>query len=504
VITHNSLHRLIVKNAFANLVRLAGAGIVALLLPPFLARELPKDVYGAWALLLQLALYAGYLDFGIQTAVARFVAHANELNDADQRDGIFSTAFALLAGAGLLGCALVVGLAWQIPHIFHQMPAYLYHPAQTALLCMGLTLALGLPANVISALFVGLQRNEVPAAIAIVNKMIMAGLVIAVVLKHWGLAAMGIAVGVANLAAYAGAFATWKAWASNVRLRLALVGKKYVHQIGAYSTSVVVWMLAMLMVSGFDLSIVGIFDYQATAYYAIAATLTTFVAQAQGALFSALLPASAVLAARGEGERLGAMLISATRYGMLILLAMALPLIVAGHWILRLWAGPDYGLHSTVILQVLVIANVIRLCALPYSTLLLGTGQHSKVIASPLAEGVTNLTVSVVGAYFWGAIGVAVGTLIGAFVSIGFHLLYNMPRTALIVIDRVRLIKEGILRPALCALPLLSLSLIERVTAPQQLWIIGPATLGTALLAWNYGLMRSDRQRLAQALRIVQ
>jgi len=61
----------------------------------------------------------------------------------------------------------------------------------------------------------------------------------------------------------------------------------------------------MLLISGLDLSIVGIFDYKMTAYYAIAATLANFVAQAQGAIFSALLPASAVLGARGDGERLG-------------------------------------------------------------------------------------------------------------------------------------------------------------------------------------------------------
>src|SRR5437763_11492664 len=75
-----NLGRLVAKNASANLVRLAGTGVVALLLPPFLVREMSKGAYGAWALLLQLTLYVSYFDFGIQTAVARFVAHADELS----------------------------------------------------------------------------------------------------------------------------------------------------------------------------------------------------------------------------------------------------------------------------------------------------------------------------------------------------------------------------------------------------------------------------------------
>jgi O-antigen/teichoic acid export membrane protein len=501
--TSPSLTNTIVKNASANLVRLAGAGVIALLLPPFLVRELSKDAYGAWSLLLQLTLYVGYLDFGIQTAVSRFVAHAEELGDNKQRDGVVSTAFVMLSVAALLGCALVVVLAWQLPNLFRQMPSALYQPAQIALLFMGTSFALGLPVSVIHAMFIGLQRNEVPAAVAIANKIAMASLVAGVVLKHWGLAAMGASVAVANVLSYAGALIACRAWAARVRIHLAQASRAYVRQIGGYSASVVVWMIAMLMISGLDLSIVGMFDYKMTAYYAIAATLTNFVAQAQGAIFSALLPASAVLGARGDGERLGVMLVSSTRYGVLILLAMALPLVIAGHSIIRIWAGAEYAQHATMILQVLVVANVIRLCALPYSTLLLGTGQQKKVIASPLAEGITNLLASVAGAYLLGAIGVALGTLIGAVVSVALHLFYNMPRTALIAIDRLHLVKEGLLRPSICALPFVFLLVVRPAEDfSEYILLITMAAVAAVLLFWNFGLLRSERQRLAHALRL--
>ncbi len=502
---HDNLKRTVIKNASANLLRLVGSGIVALLLPPFLVRMLPKDVYGAWALLLQLTLYVGYLDFGIQTAVARFVAHTTELGDFEQRDGIVSTALVMLSGAAILGVLLTIVLVLRLPEIFSQMPQAISHPAKIALVFMGVSFAIALPVSVIHALFMGLQRNEIPAALVIANKLALALFTIVVVLKRAGLAAMGAAVALANLFSYLAAVIAWRAWGNKVSIRLALVTRAYTRQIGGYSATLVIWMVSMLMVSGLDLSIVGIFDYHATAYYAVAASLTTFLAQAQGALFAALLPASAVLGARGDARRLGTMLVSSTRYGMLILLAMALPLLVAGHLIIRVWAGADYAQHSTLILQVLVVANVIRLCALPYSTLLLGTGQQSKVIISPLAEGITNLVASVAGAYLLGAIGVAIGTLIGSFVSVGLHLFYNMPRTALIYIDRRRLVNESLLRPALCAAPFAALLLLRSVSpdlrGETQASLIIVATLGAALLFWNYGLVGAERQKLASALR---
>jgi O-antigen/teichoic acid export membrane protein len=502
----DNLKRTVIKNAAANLLRLAGSGVVALLLPPFLVRMLPKDVYGAWALLMQLTLYVGYLDFGIQTAVARFVAHTTELGDFEQRDGIVSTALVMLSGAAILGAVLTIVLVLRLPEIFSQMPPGISHPAKIALLLMGVSFAIGLPASVIHALFIGLQRNEIPAALVIANKLALALFTIVVVLRHAGLAAMGAAVAVANLFSYLAAVIVWRAWGNKVRIRLALATREYARQIGGYSATLVIWMVAMLMVTGLDLSIVGIFDYHATAYYAVAASLTTFLAQAQGALFAALLPASAVLGARGDAHRLGTMLVSSTRYGMLILLAMALPLLVAGHLIIRIWAGADYAQHSTVILQVLIIANVIRLCALPYSTLLLGTGQQSKVIISPLAEGITNLVASVTAAYLLGAIGVAIGTLIGSFVSVGLHLFYNMPRTSLIWIDRRRFVKEGLLRPLACAAPfgfVLALRFVADLRDQSQILLISIAALGAVLLFWNYGLIGSEREKLAHALRLL-
>src|SRR5262249_21742166 len=159
------------------------------------------------------------------------------------------------------------------------------------------------------------------------------------------LMAMAGAVALANLLSYCGALVAWRTWAAKVRIKWADASKQCAWQIGTYSGSLLIWMVGTLLVSGLDLTIVGIFDYRATAYYAIAATLTGLVTQVQGAIFATLLPATAVLGARGDSLRLGQLLVSSTRYGMLILLAMALPLILGGHLAIRWWAGADYAEH---------------------------------------------------------------------------------------------------------------------------------------------------------------
>jgi O-antigen/teichoic acid export membrane protein len=506
--TQPSLSRAVVKNASANLVRLAGSGIVALLLPPFLVRMLPTETYSAWALLLQLTLYVSLLDFGIQTAVARFVAHAQELHDPQQRDGTVSTAAVLLVVAAFGAFCLIAVLAWQLPRVFTGMPSHLEHGARMALLLMGGSFALGLPFSVIHAVFIGLQKNEIPAAIVVVNRLAMAALIVGVVFRHWGLASMGLAVAIANVASYGGSYLAWRFFAPYIRIRLRLVSTACAKNIAGYSMALAAWFAGMLMVSGLDLAIVAKFDYPATAYYAVAATLIGFVAQTQGAMFASLLPASAVLSARGDAQKLGEVLITSTRYGMFILLGMALPLIVGGKFILRLWVGTDYAMHSIGILQALVVANVVRLCALPYATLLLGTNQQRKVIMSPLAEGVTNLSTSVLGAYLLGAIGVAIGTLIGSFVGVGLHLFHNMPRTSDIAFSRLEFVKQGLLRPLACSVPILALFLVginSPSTSPAAVLLFAlVAVCGTGFLFWNHGLVGSDRQRLRHVFHLSQ
>jgi len=498
--TNRSLRRIVFRNTSANLMRLAGAGILALILPPFLVRTLSTETYSTWALLLQLAAYVGFLDFGIQTAVSRFVAHADELGDIGQRDGIASTALVLLTIISLTGCFIIAMVAWQLPHLFRAMPAGVSGPAKVALLVMGGSFALGLPFSVIHAVFIGLQRSEIPSGILVANRLLMTAMVAGLALKHSGIAYMAAGVALANVLSYGVSYLAWRVWAPHVRLDFALASKDRAVEIGNYSLSLLAWLAATLMISGLDLGLVGIFDYRATAYYAVGVTLTNFVVQTQGTLFAALLPASAVLNARGDAEKLGTVLISSTRYGTLILLAMALPLLLGGKFILRLWVGADYASHSILIMQILVVANMVRLFTLPYATLLLGTGQQTKVIASPLAEGITNLAASIIGVKLFGAVGVAIGTLVGSFVGVGLHLFYNMPRTSAMAIDRTSLLRDGLLRPLACGAPFLLVILLHSI-APNiansaNALLLTLAIVTSSWLFWSYGLMRSERRTL--------
>ena len=125
------------KNYAANLVRHGFTSLVAILLPAYLTHRLPVEIYGAWVLILQLGAYVGYLDFGVQTAVSKYIAEYEAKRDFAGCSRCASVGFAIMAAAGIAGILLTLGLAWAVPELFRKMPPALYHDVRLSVIFVG-------------------------------------------------------------------------------------------------------------------------------------------------------------------------------------------------------------------------------------------------------------------------------------------------------------------------------------------------------------------------------
>jgi O-antigen/teichoic acid export membrane protein len=495
---------IVLKNAFANVARGSVVALVAILLPPFLTRILSQDEYGTWLLILQLSTYIGLLDFGIQTAVGRFVAYTNEIKDFAQRDKIVSTSLAILTGSGLLGMLGLATLAWQLPQLFKGMPQELHQDARLALLLVGGSLAASLPFSVFGGIFIGIQRYDIPAWIIGISKLLGGALAVLFAYSTHSIAWMGFGMGIASMGGAFGQYFAYRRVHAKITILPQLVSKKAGREIINYCFGISVWSLGMLLVSGLDITIVGFFDYKSVTYYTLAVTLTNFVIQLQSSIFGVLIPSAAILGAKKDKVGLGLLLMNSTRYGLLILLFTGIPLIIGAEWILTLWIGEEYASHTTIILQILVLANILRLSGLPYATLVIAVGQQRYILLSPMIEGITNFLSSVFLTSLIGSVGAALGTMFGAFISVGFHFFYNMNYTTDILVNRKKLVKSSILRPLICSIPSLMLFTISYFLPEintKAFILISIITLIISLaLLWKIGLKLDERGKLISAL----
>lgn len=495
---------LFIKNAIANLSKGSAAGIVALLLPPLLVRHMTAAEYGAWVLVLQAAAYIGYLDFGLQTAIGRYVAYATEKLDYEQRNSVFSTAFAGLLAAALLSLVLLLGAVAAVRMVFPSIPADTIPMMRWALLILGASFVLGLPASAWSGVFVGLQRYEIPALVIGGARLISAVGVVLAAFAGRSIVAMAAIMAITNVLSYGAQYAAMRRIVPDVKFSRELVRRATANELLKYCFGLTVMSFSMLLVTGLDLILVGRFQFGAVTAYSVSAAMITFVSGVLSAILNVMMPHAAALHARRNPGELGRLVIISTQVAVILLIMTGTPPLIYAAPILKVWIGQQYVQTGQPILVVLLIANIIRLIGLPYAIVLISTGQQRLIKASPLTEGISNLLASVILGAMMGAIGVALGTLVGSIFSIAAHVFYSMPRTrADIRVSLREYILSAVLTPLLATTPLLlsaalwisGLSIVARpiVFLPA----VGLSLLGSALLLRRSGVLRIGRAKPA-------
>jgi O-antigen/teichoic acid export membrane protein len=408
-----------------------------------------------------------------------------------------STAWVSLLMLGAIAALSMVTISTVFPRLFPQIPRYLQGDAKIAMAWVGLSMAIGLPFSVFMGVFIGRQRHEVPAFIQVGSRLLTGIALIGIAVHHGTIVVMAEVFAVINLITYGVQFLTHRLCAGSSRIHLRNARIKTAKVLWEYCLSLSVWNVAMLMVTGLDLVIVGRVDFQAVPAYAIATGLVTFVSGLQNAVFSVLIPAGAILGAKEDTLRLQRMFLNATRYGMLLLMVSSLPLLLEGRFLLLHYLGISALAKTTLpLLQLLVIGNVIRLTATPYAVLLIGTGQQRIALLAPIVEGIVNLSSSIFFGLLIGAPGVAIGTIIGSIAGSLFTLGYNFPRTKWFVISKKDFIFLGLLRPIFGICPFLLIFWALSFSHFQQtqrliLYLFAVAT--SLLLTWHTTLSEKER-----------
>lgn len=473
----------IAKNATANIVRGGASAIVALVLPHFLTKALDHDRFAAWALMLQIAAYAGYLDFGLQTALARFLAQVIERGEHEQRDRLMSTAFVMLSVAGVLAFLVVGLIVLSLAHSFRTIPISLIGELQVAMMIMVASASIALPMATFTAALIGLHRNEYPA-IAIAGSRIMGALAVLVTLHYThSLIWLALCAGLANLMGGLLQYAILKRLLSEMQLRLRFFSRRIANELGRYCSTLTIWSFAMLLITGLDVTIVAHFNFSAVGPYSLAAMLTAFFTGLNGAVFSAMLTPVAVWQSRQEYGRIRHSVLVGTRLSSYTSLAFILFAFLLGSPLLRIWVGEAYAAQTLPILELLLVAQAIRLVGNSYSTALVAMGLQRYGVATNLIEGFANLALSLVGVVLLGPIGVAWGTLIAAAIAVTMQVAIVMRQAVEIKMNRMQFVMVGIIQPLGAFLPLLLWTVVHAwkrsAPSPSVLasHVMGPAAV---------------------------
>jgi O-antigen/teichoic acid export membrane protein len=393
--------------------------VVGLLTLPFNLRHLGPEAYGLLTLTAGITVHFSILDLGYGGAMVKFVAQYRAHRNARALNEVASTIFVVFSTFGVIAYLVIIGLAFNIQHVFKLTPQQV-ETGRWILLIVGLNVAVNFAFAVYGGVCVGFQRLDRNNIVAVCSSVAVALANVIVILLGYGLIPLVAAMTSVRLATYLiYRYNAYRAFPL-LRIRLSLFRRERLREVTSFSifASMIDW--ANKLNYELDELVIGVFLGSApVAIWAVADRVISgtqrLTNQGNAVLFPVVVDSDAT---RRQG-RLQTLLLEGTRLSLATVIPIAVVLIVLADAFVRAWVGPAM-LGAAPVIQILAIAVALRVGNATSTTLLKGAGQVKSLAMINLTTGLANLALSALLIKPFGLIGVAIGTLIPiAVASIG-------------------------------------------------------------------------------------
>ena len=394
--------------------------IVTLAMTPFIINSLGTTVYGIWALINGIIGYYGLLDLGFRAGLTQYVSRYLACGSLIKVNSTLSTGVVLLSICGAFLAIVSIGLASCLELVF-DLPSERVDELRIAMLIAGLGIALQFPLFPLSTVFPATERFDIANAIGVAMRLLFAGSTYVVLEAGYGLIGLCLIFTAVNLADYLIRAVVAFRLVSGLKIHLSFVDMSRAREFASFGIWNVLIHGSVRLISYSDTVVIGVFlPPAAITPFAVAGSLIGYFMRLFVPIGQVFFPRFVALDAKGDTEGIRELFLNGTK----LLAVLACPAGLVTFWFagdfLQLWIGNSVGEgiypSAAVIYSVLVVAAVFSAIQRVTYQVFLGT-RRLKVLAMVfLAEAVANLIISIALIGQFGLMGVAVGTLIPAFV----------------------------------------------------------------------------------------
>lgn len=399
---------------------------VPLVMVPIYLRCLGRESYGVWLVILSVTSYLGLANLGIGQTLANRIAEAAARKRADEIGPLVSTAF---FGYAAIAGALFIALWLFTPIVTNRLavgtsavaiaPFFIY---------VGLAL-LSFPFKVFPMVLRGFERVDQEQAITVAANVVRIAILALALLSGLKLAAVAAINGSAEILSSMATYRQSRRLTREARPRLANFSRALLAGMVRPSLGFLGIQVSATLMMGVDNLVIGYaLGAAAVTAYAVPLRLTTILVGLQSVAVNAINPSVTVNYAQGSREALARGYLFSLRVSTLYATAGAIALWVIGPQFLRVWAGagvfpgrPAYALMVMLFMMVVMI--------MPASSILWATTRHYTWALLALAEGVTNLALSLWGVRHFGLSGVIGATVATSLMMTFWYLPYGALRT---------------------------------------------------------------------------
>ena len=435
----------IIVNIVSNWAYFIVTVLVAFIVSPIMVKQLGDETYGIWVLIVSISSYFTVLDFGINTAIVRYISKYTAVKDYQNARKIYSASFVifiLLSFLVLIPIA-VIGLYFKE---FFNIESFSSNYLYFVLLIVGVDMAINLIFGVLSGTLRGLHNflelNIIMIAVTLVKNCVLVYLLF----NGYSLQALAILLVSSSVIKYAFQYAFIKKRHKFLTVNFSSIDKPTLQLIFNYSVYSFLIAVALKILFSTDSIVIGaLVSVESVTLYAIPAMIVENLQKIIWAVVVVLIPIISAKEAEGSTKNNGQLYILGTKYTLLFCSPLIIVLVIAGDDFIRIWMGDAYMEPSSKVLNILLVGYVFGLSQLMAQGILKGISKHKTLAIIFCIQAVANLGLSILLAPSYGIYGVAFGTALPLLISNVFIVPYFTCKE--LKLGYVSYISNSILKP---------------------------------------------------------
>ncbi len=348
----------VVKNSLYNLCGLVMPALLLLIFTPTLVHHMGTESYGLWTLAVSVLGLMGVVEFGLGTAIAKYVAQYTSSYSSEGLSATVTTGFAVYLAIGFL---FTMPLYFLAPHIARFFPtsSVSLDRIEGAIRLVSLGFVPLLLKSAGLAVPTGLQRFEIQMAITIGQQVLMylavvsivalggsvEDVILSTVLSMWFTALGTVVIAVRMLRALGGRI---------------LFSFEYFRKILSFMAFAGAANVGGQVFGSLDRIAVGtVLGIEAVSYYSVAIGVASKLLSLSGVLTSALMPAASSWHAAGDTERILKYLKRSTVAVGLLNACVGGSLLLFSGAFMRLWMGNAFAEQALAPFRILVLVYAV-------------------------------------------------------------------------------------------------------------------------------------------------
>jgi O-antigen/teichoic acid export membrane protein len=490
--------RLVARNAMSAYVSRGLLAVSVLVLTPYLYRELGQAGFGTWSIVFTFATVFTLFEFGFARGSSKLVAQLLAEGRRAELGEMMGVAVVVMGVLGLVSAGVCVLIALVGTGL---VPSGLANDFRQSLLILAAGRLVYSPFASYNAALQGYQRYDLSNTVGSLGTVVFTGLAIGAVAAGWGIVGVTTALVASYLVMAAAGTVFLRSADPELPLRPRLGDSETRRHLTAFGSYVLLADSMTFVGQRMDtLVIAAVRNAAAAAPYAAMLKLQSGVQSLTLPIVFQMMPMASDLWARGRSAEVARRLALAVRVALQATIPVAAALMLFSADVVDLWLGNDAPAVTEHILVVLMVAQIVLLAVAPAEQVLVGIGKVRAIAVFTLVGGLSNLALSIVLVWQYGAIGAAVGTLATSAVLAPFVLLFAARALGE---SSLRLLRVSVVPALVSSLPALGVMVALRLLLPAgtERLAVG-AALGIGL-ATAVGALQLGPKRLLTAGRSI-